>query len=196
MSEPQRAFDPTSLHSWLIEAGLAGLPVSELFDGFCRRLVGSGISLARGFLSIGALHPLWRANSLTWQGGRIADAADFSYDNMQTSTWHVSPFRYMLDTRTSRLHRRLTGGGALDYPVLDEFRAVGLTEWLALMRGFGWDQGRPETSPLGVVLSWATDRPQGWSGAELGIIEELSGALALAARGSSALATTQAVLAT
>src|SRR5262249_62122303 len=69
-------------------------------------------------------------------------------------------------------------------------------EWRALLRGFGWDLGRQETGPLGVVLSWATDRPQGWSAAELGIIEELSGALALAARGSGALATTQAVLAT
>src|SRR5262245_23037734 len=195
MPEPPRAFDPTPLHNWLIEAGLGGLPVSELFDGFCQRLVAGGVSLARGFLSIGALHPLWRANSLTWQDGGIAEVADFRYDYMQAAGWQTSPFRYMLETRTPRLHRRL-GGGALDFPVLDEFRSAGLTEWLALMRGFGWDQGRPEASQLGVVLSWATDRPQGWSAAEIGIIEELSGALALAARGSTALATTQSVLAT
>ncbi len=197
MSDSHPAFDPAPLHARLIEAGLANLPADELFDGFCRRLVAGGFPLARGFLSIGALHPLWRANSLTWQDGRIADTTDFSYAQMATPGWHGSPFRHMLETRTSRLHRRLKGDGAvLDFPVLGEFRAAGLTEWLALMRGFGWDQGRQEAGLLGVVLSWATDRPRGWSAAELGIIEELSGTLALAVRGSGALATTQAVLAT
>ena len=197
MSAPVRTFDPASLQSWLIEAGLAGLPVAELFDGFCRRLVEAGVPLARGFLSLGALHPIWRAKSLTWEGGRIAEVADFNYDYMQTDWWQVSPFRHMLETRTPRLHRRLAGPNAqLDFPVLEEFHAAGLTEWLALMRGFGWDQGRPDYNPLGIVFSWATDRPQGWSAVELAAIEALSGLLALAAQGSSARETMRVVLAT
>jgi adenylate cyclase len=191
------SFDPVPLQAWLIEAGLASLPLGELFDGFCRRLVAGGVPLARGFLSTGALHPLWRANSLTWQDGRIADVADFSYDYMQTPAWHASPFRHMLETHTPRLHRRLTGGGAvLDFPVLEEFRAAGLTEWLALMHDFGWDLGRDDGGHLGIVQSWATDNPQGWSAAELAAIETLARALSLAVKGSSTLATTRAVLAT
>ena len=197
MPDPQRAFDPLPLHTWLVEAGLESLPADELFDGFCRRLVAGGVPLARGFLSIGALHPLWRASSLTWQDGRIADVADFSYDYMQTPAWQVSPFRHMLETQTPRLHRRLTGDDAvLDFPVLSEFRAAGLTEWLALMRGFGWGESRQETRYLGVVLSWATDRPQGWSATERGALEQFSDTLALAARGSTTPAATRAVLAT
>jgi hypothetical protein len=51
---------------------------------------------------------------------------------MQIPAWQVSPFRHMLETQTPRLHRRLTGGDAvLDFPVLSDFRAAGLTEWLA-----------------------------------------------------------------
>ena len=197
MPDARLAFDPIPLQAWLIEAGLASLPLGELFDGFCRRLVAGGVPLARGFLSTGALHPLWRANSLTWQDGRIADVADFSYDYMQTPAWHASPFRHMLETQTPRLHRRLTGVGAeLDFPVLEEFRAAGLTEWLALMHDFGWDQGRDDGGHLGIVLSWATDSREGWSAGELAAIEALSRALSLAVKGSSTLATTRAVLAT
>jgi adenylate cyclase len=196
MSESPRAFDLAPLHAWLIEAGLASLPAAELLDGFCRRLVAAGVPLARGFLSIGALHPLWRANSLTWQDGRIADVADFSYDYMQTSAWQVSPFRHMLETQTPRLHRRLTGADALDFPVLEEFHAAGLTEWLALMHDFGWDQGGPDGGHLGIVTSWATDDPQGWRPAALAAIEQLARTLSLAVKGSSVLATTRAVLAT
>jgi hypothetical protein len=45
MPDPQRAFDPLPLHTWLVEAGLASLPADALFDGFCRRLAGSGVPL-------------------------------------------------------------------------------------------------------------------------------------------------------
>src|SRR5262245_26564830 len=174
MSESPPAFDPTPLHRWLIEAGLASLPAGELFDGFCRRLVAAGLPIARGFLSIGALHPQWRSKSFTWQAGRIAEVADFAYDYMQTSGWQDSPFRHMMETRTPRLRRRLVGAEALlDFPVLAEFRAAGLTEWLALMHGFGWSGGAQNTDHLGIVLSWATDRPQGWNQFERDAIEEI-----------------------
>jgi len=197
MSESPHALDPALLHSWLIEAGLASLPSGELFDGFCRRLVASGVPIARGFLSIGALHPLWRARSFTWQDGRLAEVADFAYDYMQTRGWQASPFRHMMETRTPRLHRRLAGADArLDFPVLAEFRAAGLTEWLALMHDFGWDQGRQEGHHLGIVLSWATDGPQGWSAAEREAVEALSRPLSLAVKAGTALDTTRAVLAT
>jgi len=198
MSDPHPSFDPIPLHAWLIEAGLANMPFAELFDDFCRRLVAAGVPISRGFLSLGALHPQRRARSVVWQEGRVVDTADFSYAQMATPGWHDSPFRHMLESRTRRLHRRLRGDGALlDFPVLSEFRAAGLTEWLALFYGFGWAvESREDGSHLGTVLSWATDRPEGWSVAELAVIEELSGTLALAVQGSSTLATTRDVLAT
>ena len=197
MSDSLPAFDPAPLHRWLIEAGLASLPAGELFDGFCGRLVAAGLPVARGFLSIGALHPLFRARSFTWQHGRLAEVSDFAYDYMQTLGWRESPFRHMMETHTPRLHRRLVGAEPqLDFPVLAEFRAAGLTEWLALMHDFGWDQGGQEADHLGIVLSWATDRPQGWNASEREAIEESSRALSLAVKASSALVTTRAVLAT
>ncbi|HEX3064694.1 MAG TPA: hypothetical protein VHQ39_04400, partial [Dongiaceae bacterium] len=128
-----------TLHAWLIEAGLAALPAEEMFDGFCRQLSSAGLPIARGFLSLGGLHPLRRAHSLTWEGGRLADVADFGHSIMATPLWQESPFRHMMANRIARLHRRLTGPGAnLDFPVLREFQESGMSEWLALMRGFGW----------------------------------------------------------
>src|SRR5215472_8824730 len=53
--------------------------------------------------------------------------------------WHHRPFRHMLETKARRLHRRLVGDDAvLDFEVLREFRDAGMSEWLALMYGFGW----------------------------------------------------------
>jgi adenylate cyclase len=179
------------LHAWLIEAGTNEVATQTLFDEFCRRLAAADVPIARGFLSIAGVHPLRRAYSLTWNYGRGTEATVFDHAIMTTAMWQASPFRYMLETKTRRLHRRLVGNDAvLDFEVLREFRDTGMSEWLALMYGFGWSAALPETNQFGVVLSWTTSaavgRGNGWSAAELAAIEELSGTLALAIKGYSA----------
>src|SRR5215472_12175500 len=173
--------DTIPLHTWLIEAGLAGALVEELFDGLCRRLVAAGVPIARGFLSIGGLHPERRAWSLTWRDGAITDINDFPHATMDMPIWRDSPFRHMIETRTPRLHRPLTGENAiLDFPVLREFRDSGITEWLGLLHGFGAREPSSPAGQMGVILSWSTAQTGGWTTAQLAAIEELSGTLALA----------------
>src|SRR5262245_60254751 len=163
MRDSSPTFDLAPLHAWLTDAGLASMPERELFDGFCQRLVATGFPLARGYLSFATLHPRLWASGITWQCGQIIDATDIAYGYETSEAWLSSPFRHMLETNTRRLHRRLAGEGAvLDFPVLREFREAGLTEWLALFYGFGWALQHQEVDELGVILSWATDRPRGW----------------------------------
>ena len=190
----------SALNAWLIKSGLSGMTPERLFSGCCSRLAGAGVPIARGFLSIGGLHPLRRAHSLTWEYGRIVEIVDFGHATMSTTLWQESPFRSMLENETRRLHRRLWGEDPLlDFPVLREFRDAGMSEWLALMYGFGWDTPRSEASQFGVVMSWTTSakvgRSNGWSSLELAAIEEISSTLALAAKGGSAPVITRDLLA-
>src|SRR5438128_12064766 len=101
------------LHAWLIEAGTNDAATETLFDGFCGRLVAAGVPIARGFLSIAGLHPLWRAHSLPWNDGRIVEVTDFGHATMATAVWQARTFRRSLETQTPRLHRRLVGGDAV-----------------------------------------------------------------------------------
>src|SRR5262245_19297662 len=199
MPNPLRA-NLTPLHAWLIESGTNDVVAETLFDGFCGRLVAAGVPIARGFLSIAGLHPLRRAYSLTWHDGRIVEATDFGHATMATPVWHNSPFRHMLEPKTRRLHRRLVGDDpVLDFEVLREFRDAGMSEWLALIYGFGWSAAPETTNQFGVVLSWATSkavgRSNGWRALELAAIEELSGTLALAIKGNIAPAAAHDLLA-
>jgi adenylate cyclase len=114
--------------------------------------------------------------------------------------WHNSPFRHMLETKARRLHRRLVGeDSVLDFQILREFHDAGMSEWLALIYGFGWSAATPTTNQFGVILSWATSkavgRGDGWSAVELAAIEELSGTLALAIKGNTAPAAAHDLLA-
>ena len=65
-----------------------------------------------------------------------------------------------------------------------------MSEWLALIYGFGWSGAPATTNQFGVILSWATSkavgRGDGWSALELAAIEELSATLALAIKGNIA----------
>ena len=87
MDDSSEKGDVAGLHAWLIEAGLAALPAEELFDGFCCRLFAAGLPVARGFLSIGGLHPLRRAHSMTWEGGQLTNVTDFGHSIMATPLW-------------------------------------------------------------------------------------------------------------
>jgi adenylate cyclase len=184
-------------HAWLIEKGLAGAPVPELFEAFCERLVGAGLPLARGYLSAAALHPLLWASGYRWHRGSGLEAVDIRFGFEREPAWLSSPFRHMIETRARRLRRRLAGTDArLDFPALVELRDAGLTDWLALFYSFGWPITRGLVTELGVIFSWATDHPGGWAEQESAAIEELSGTLALAARAASTHDATRTLLST
>src|SRR5260370_14010290 len=45
------------LHVWAVRQGLLGIAASELFDGFCQRLVFGGLPLWRASAAVRTLHP-------------------------------------------------------------------------------------------------------------------------------------------
>ena len=192
-----KPFDITPQHAWLIEQGLTGTAVPELLDAFCRRLNTAGLPLARGYLSAAALHPLMWATGFRWHADGTVEAVGIAHGFETDAAWLASPFRHMVESGIRRLHRRLAGADALlDFPVLAELRDAGLTEWLALFYSFGWPLKHGQVAELGVIFSWATNRPGGWTAGELAALEELSGTLALAVRASSTFEATRALLAT
>jgi adenylate cyclase len=189
--------DPLPLHRWLVDSGLVDMAMAELFDGFCTRLVALGVPLARGYLSFATLHPLQWAVGIVWEDGRVVDAVDIAHGYETAPAWQVSPFRHMLETRTWQLRRRLTGDDAvLDFPVLQEFRDAGLTDWFAQFQRFGWALAHNQVDELGVIFSWATARADGWSAADIAVIEELSPTLGLAVKAGSGHDTVRDLLST
>lgn len=186
-----------ALLQWVADAGLTGLGVDRLIDGFCERLHDAGIRLARANISFSLLHPLIRAENRTWTPGRAAEAASFPHENVDNVAWRASPFLHMLATGKARLRRRLVGPEArLDFPVLKELAGQGLTDWYG--SAFGFDDTRPEVDGRanGMVASWATDRAAGFTTAEIEALERVLPAFALAVKAVTAVNTGNVLLST
>jgi adenylate cyclase len=194
MSEPQPlSFDAPlgrqiiDLHVWAVRQGLLGAAAEELFAGFCRRLIDAGAPLWRGYAAMRTLHPQWGGYGYSWR--RELNAIEpQQFGRGVGPNWLQSPFAYLLQQAKTvagdgdpwlHLRRRLTGRAAqLDFPVLEELAAAGGSDYFAEIIRFGADGDLSHGT--GIVYSFATDRPAGFSDDDLTLLRAVSPALSLA----------------
>lgn len=152
---------------WLMQKALSGSDVEDIFSGFCERLAAAGLPLARVHLSFSMLHPLYRAASFTWRRGVGAKGEKHRHvqPNM-TDLFLKSPYYYLLSNNLNHMRRRIDGDAPADFPILDDLRKESLTDYLAIVHRFD------ANSLQGMMGSWSTDRPEGFSeGAIAGLLK-------------------------
>src|SRR5262249_20054433 len=177
------------LHVWAVHQGLLGATASELFDGFCRRLVVAGMTLWRASAAMRTLHPQWGGYSYTWRRDLNAiEPSQFERGNEQSQNWLTSPFAYLLSQAQARggsgdpwlhLRRRLAGPAAqLDFPLLEELAGIGGTDYFAQIVRFG--PAGDASRGTGIAYSFATDRSDGFSEDDFVLLRAVLPALSLA----------------
>jgi len=105
--------------------------------------------------------------------GRVSDGGDAA------QKWSESPFRYLLVSGEAELRRRLALGETADFPVLEELRSEGQTDYLAVIHRF--NEGTLGEMDA-VYSSWATDEPGGFTEAQLALLRQLLPTFALASK--------------
>ncbi len=160
---------------WLMKSALTGIEVEELFSGFCERLAAAGLPLARVHLTFSILHPLYRAASFTWRRGKGATGENFAHvrpDGKDRFT--TSPYYYLLSNNIDHLRRRIDSAAPADFPILDDLKAEGITDYLAFVYRFEIN------SAQAMMGSWSTDRPEGFSEGAIAAMLHLQSQLAVA----------------
>ena len=154
---------------WLLREGpLIGSHV-EFFDELCWRLLGEGVPLWRATLYAGTLHPLIRGIGARWlRDAKIVEDFRILHGSGATDEYLRSPIRATIERGTS-FHRRLDAE-IPEYPLLEKLRKAGATDYFALALNHTFN-GYP-------VVTWATDRPRGFSDADIAALEEINPALA------------------
>jgi adenylate cyclase len=173
------------LAEWIVEAGLAGKGELALVQEFCNRAVEAGVPLSRGLVGIDTLHPVLEGRIFAWRRVEVdAKQSDYSRGEADGEKWLRSPFYQLVTTGESSLRRRLDAhynGG--EFPILDDLRDQGSTDYIAMINRFGADARIGEVDS--VFSSWASDGAEGFSDRDLAALRFLVPQLALAVKSAS-----------
>jgi len=173
--------------AWLVERGLAGTSETALVQGFCEHCVQAGLQLSRGVALIDTLHPVHEGRAFRWRSDGVDETAFVEYGRTNTGpaaeSWQRSPFFHLLTTGGTELRRRIGPGEPVDFPVLEDLRAEGQTEYLAFVHRFASEGVIGEME--GVYSHWLSNRPGGFSDEDVDALRRLVPALALAIKSAS-----------
>jgi class 3 adenylate cyclase len=184
----------------LVEAtlrdSLEGVDEVALVSRLCDRLVAAGLPLTRMAVACDMLDPSFDSHGVTWKRGEGATIED--YERTPTpeaeNEWLKSPFHALVTSDDRMLRRRLDAGyTAGEFPVLDEFKRRGATDYVCLVERISNDMCFGVTR--GVVVSWCGDG-RGFDDASIRFMEALMPAFATAFLARTMRKTTRALLAT
>jgi adenylate cyclase len=164
---------------WLIKQGLklstagaGGEALDQLLGKICHQLAEHGLALFRVVIGVRALHPQLFGRQTIWQRGcECVTTINREHAIENSPTYLNSPARHVREGRGA-LRRRLEGPNAqIDYPVLEELRADGATDYIIMPM--------TEDFARSSYVSFASDRPGGFSAAEIETLKRLVPSLAV-----------------
>lgn len=169
------------VNEWLLSEALGEPKLEQLFYRLCIKLLGIGVPISRARLNWPTLHPLFRAEMISWdREEREATLGHFNHQDSNTEAWQASPLRHMLANDLKILRRRLTGPGKLtDFKLLEELSADGFSDYLALRTEFKQPGKGTEFRGTGIIVIWACDRDSGFTEEDLSILQAIQRSLAL-----------------
>lgn len=175
----------SDLTNWLIRQGLENTPVETWLEACCEKLVAAGIPLQRVNLSLRAHHPEIGAVAFRWFRSGAYERFDYQRSATTPDEYLQSPLYYLLTHDISELRQKLTDPEpAMNFPVFDELRERGGTEYYAAKRFFlRADHDSPVNPRIageeGMTISMTTDAPGGFTTAQLDAVRNLLPALCL-----------------
>ena len=162
--------DPVAL--WLVREAHDLPDARSVIGELCQRLLATGFPLDRLFLSIRTLHPQVSTIGYRWRPGEsLPSETPREHGIDRQDVYLRSPIKAIHDG-APELRRRLSESVApREFPVLDELAAEGATDYLIVPLRFGGQRVN--------AISIATNRPAGFSDAEVTRFKDLTALLAL-----------------
>lgn len=141
---------------WLLSEGRRSSDTRALITDLARRMRAVGVPVTRINVSIPTLHPLVYAHTYQWEQGMAqAELVPRMHTIRDSPEYHRSPLKPVYEQNRIIRRRLDVPSPIIDFPILEELRAKGLTDYLAVPA-----QGRIDHR---MAVTWATDRPGGFT---------------------------------
>src|SRR5687767_7874280 len=172
MNDAGAGVQARSLSSWLLGEGHRFESPGAFLEAFVERLGAADLPLCRVTLTLTQLHPVFRAVTYEWLRGGAAREIPRLRENMTSRVFSHSPIALAMRTRAP-VRRRLVGPEAeFDFPVLEELRDKGITDYYVVPLDFGGLQG-------GGIATYNSDRDAGFDRGHVALLDQLTPALSL-----------------
>ncbi|GGH27893.1 adenylate/guanylate cyclase [Cribrihabitans marinus] len=161
------------LVDWLMRGASAQTTPEDFTRELARKLTESGLSLSRLSVLIWSLHPLIAGKHHIWdrESDEISTFAP-SYEIHDHPSFRDSPLRHVSNGRGGVRQRIDAAHPENSFPIIEDLRSKGATDYVAMPLPFS--DGRIN------VLTLTSDAPGGFTTAQLGLVFEVSSAVARA----------------
>jgi adenylate cyclase len=116
---------------WLIDGARSAPQPAQVLAQLSERLVACGIPLWRVAVFVRTLHPQVMGRRFIWRPGTEVEVSEAPFELLESADFLENPIAQVYATGRA-LRRKLTDPDcAVDFPVLSELRAEGITDYLA-----------------------------------------------------------------
>src|SRR5215831_12530482 len=150
---------------WLIDGARSAPLPQQILAQLCDRLVTCGIPLWRVAVFVRTLHPNVMGRRFLWHLGTDVEVREAPFELLETSDFLDSTIARVYLTRDPIRRRLAVPNPILDFPILAELRAEGVTDYFAAPLAF--------TDGTIHVATWTTREPSGFTDEQIADIEAI-----------------------
>jgi hypothetical protein len=152
--------DTMSVADWLIDGARSAPEPHQVLAQCAERLVGCGIPLWRVAVFVRTLHPNIPGRAFVWRTGKEVEVRMADFELFESEEFRNSPVAGVYE-RGVAIRRRLADQDCpIDFAVLDDLLAEGVTDYLASPLVF--------TNGAIQVVTFTTRQPGGFTQAQMG----------------------------
>ncbi|MCW5733424.1 MAG: adenylate/guanylate cyclase domain-containing protein [Enhydrobacter sp.] len=180
--------DVDRLSNMIVRRGLEGMAVSALLQLFCEKSGSLGLPINRALMVIDTLHPVHEGHVFRWRNdGQEDDGPVREYGSTSegeaAQTWQRSPFFHLLQIGQEELRRRIGFGESSDFPVIQDMKDAGHTDYIVFAHRFAAEGTIGEMDCF--YSAWSTRHPDGFSDTNIDALRRLIPVLGLAVKSAS-----------
>jgi adenylate cyclase len=164
------SIDSHPIISWLLTKGRRLVRSHEFLEAFALRLRKSGIEVTRVTTGVPILHPQIHSFSGLWQLGRGTSERLFRADRDDFRSLENSPIKIVYGGGGPVRCRPMAPSSDLEFPILEDLRRDGITDYVALTVPFADGSHK--------ALTLATTRGAGFTDSEIALFGAMMPALA------------------